>query len=209
MKTLRILTAASVISLATGISSTSQAFMAGPTESQLVDAQQQVLSTLDALREEVALGQTKTDVMVAKIDAFVKHLDHMLDQGAMDEKLVLAAREEAIALRQTIPGLDKYLANAPLVEPIGAGRVIGETVLSEQTLVGGEGGFVPGGGGGIIQNSTGSFGGGGGGGGFGGGIMGGRSGLGILAGTAAAIAIPLATSDDDAPGPIASPSQAN
>jgi len=209
MNTLRTLTAASVIALAMGIPSTSQAFMAGLTDSQVADVHQQVVTTLDQLREEVALGETKTEVMVAKIDAFVKHLDQMLDHGAFDENLVLAAREEAIALRRTIPGIDQYLAQVPVVDPLGTGPVIGERILSEQPVVGGEGGSAPGLGGGFVQNNAGSFGGGGGGGGGFGGVMGGRSGLAILAGTAAAIAIPLATSSDDTPGPIASPSQAN
>ena len=189
MKTLRITTAALAITLGMGISSTSQAFMASPAEAQTIKAETELTDTLDSLRQEIAAGETEIDVMVTKLDAFVKHIDNMLDEGVHNEDLFLAAREEAITLRQSLPGLDKYLAGLDGA-PVG-GNIVGESVLSAP-ISNVSGGFVSSGGGFVAGGSA------------GGGAIGGASGLGLLGAIGAAIAIPVATSDDDSP--VASPS---
>ena len=198
MKTLRITSAALAIALGMGISSTSQAFMASPVEAQST-VENQFNATIEDFRSEIALGETTTDVMAAKIDAFVKHIDQMLDEGVENENLYLEAREEAIALRQTLPGLDKYLAGLE-GGPIGGGSITSDVLIGERNLgpVGGGGGVN---GGGVIRSAGRSVGGGG----VGGGAIGG-SGLGLLGAIGAAVAIPAATSSDDAPGPVASQS---
>tara|TARA_R110002049_G_scaffold27321_2_gene94016 strand:+ start:89525 stop:90262 length:738 start_codon:yes stop_codon:yes gene_type:complete len=201
MKTLRITSAALAIALGMGISSTSQAFMASPAQTQAINAEQELTTTLDALREEIVIGETAIDVMVAKLDAFVKNIDDMLDEGVQNEDLFLAAREEAITLRQSLPGLDKYLAGLEANGPVGE-SIISDTLLSEQPLGDVGGGFS--GGGGSVRTLSG-----GGGGGSRGGLLGGRSGLGLLGTVGAAVAIPLTVSDDDSPGPVASQSMTN
>ena len=136
---------------------------------------------------QMVAGETKIDEMVAKLDSFVNHIDKMLDEGVQNESLYLAAREEALTLRQSLPGLDKYLA------------ALGSHGIFPLNGIGGSGGghfnFKPigGGGGGSI------------GGGAGGGIIGGGSGLGLLGTIGLAVGIPLGVSNDN-PGPVASQS---
>ncbi|TWT79052.1 hypothetical protein CA13_04490 [Planctomycetes bacterium CA13] len=142
----------------------------------------------------VAADETLTCTQkTAQFDAAIAKLDAMLDAGTNVEADVLAVRDAIAELRRTLKCSERHLANCP--------HCSGATAM--------DGGFVDGGfgnpvmGGGFV-----STGGGGGGGGIASSIGGGggpRLGL-LLGGTAAAIAIPLATSGDDDPGTPASPS---
>lgn len=173
----------------------SYAFMTESAEVATPEGTVDITQVVDQLRQELKAGKTECDAMLSKIDAAIEQIDAALDKGVADEKAYLGLRDELVEMRLTLPCLAKELTAGEMGGEIISDNLISETVIGE-TEVGGPAGAP-------MAGSTGSTGGGGGAGGVGG------AGISPLAlgGIAAAIAIPLAVSDDDEPGVDTSPAQ--
>lgn len=213
---LRHLLAAAVVM--TTLSSTCYGFMA---EGGSLDSNNDSLATLvTGLQTDIKEGKVECSVILGRINTAVEAIDARLDAGVADETEYLATRVSLLEMRADLPCLSEELTKADLGESI-----LSDTVVAEQTIgsevVGAptgapmlDGTFVDGGmiGGGM---SGGAVGGGmimgGGGGAAGGGMLGGGGigGIGMLGAIGAAVAIPLATDDDNNPGNVVSPSSSN
>ncbi|WP_236622301.1 hypothetical protein [Novipirellula maiorica] len=182
------------------------AFMAAEAEMVAAEGSLDVGQMVSELNEFVANEENTCEQKLIRVNEAIVAVDRLLDAGTNNEADLLAVRDELFEIRRNLKCSDELLALYPVGDivgpPIDGGFIDGGFI---------DGGFADGGlvnigGGG--HHSGGLFGGhhGGGGGGAGGG-GGGGGGFGLLAagGIAAAISIPLAT-DDDEPGPPASPS---
>lgn len=191
----RFAVAALVAGCSITVASPSYAFMTESAEVATAEGTVDITQVVDQLRQELKAGKTECDAMLSKIDAAIEQIDAALDKGVADEKAYLGLRDELVEMRLTLPCLAKELTAGEADGEIISDNLISETVIGE-TEVGGPAGAP-------MAGSTGSTGVGGMGGSGAG--AGGISPL-ALGGIAAAIAIPLAVSDDDEPGNGASPS---
>lgn len=193
----RFAIAALVAGFSGAVSSPSYAFMTESTEVATAEGSVDLTKAVDALRQELKAGQTSCDAMLGKIDAAIEQVDAALDKGVADEKMYLGLRDELVEMRLSLPCLASELAQEGMVGGDGgAGAIVSDTVIGEQVI----GEEIIGGG---ATGSTGMVGGGS------AGAAGATGAAGIsplaIAGIAAAIAIPVATSDSE-PGDSVSPS---
>lgn len=194
----RFAIAALVAGFSGAVSSPSYAFMTESTEVATAEGSVDLTKAVDALRQELKAGETSCDAMLGKIDAAIEQVDAALDKGVADEKMYLGLRDELVEMRLSLPCLASELAQEGMVGGDGgAGGIVSDTVIGEQVI----GEEIIGGG---ATGSTGMVGGGAAG---AAGATGGAAGISPLAiaGIAAAIAIPVATSDSE-PGDSVSPS---
>ncbi|WP_146525984.1 hypothetical protein [Novipirellula artificiosorum] len=187
----RILSLSLAALLVSAIAAPAQAFMIAGTENSQENRLD--LKTMVSELAEFSSDESITcEQKIARIDQALTKLDAILDAGTMAEADVLATRDAILEIRRNLKCTEHHLAGCP--------DCLGGDVMASPMYDGGfaapmmDGGFASGAGG---------FSGGAGGSGVGGG--GARWGL-IAAGAAAAIAIPLATSDNEEPGIPASPS---
>jgi hypothetical protein len=193
----RFAAAALVAGCSLAIASPSYAFMTESAEVATPEGTVDITQVVDQLRQELKAGKTECDAMLSKIDAAIEQIDAALDKGVADEQAYLGLRDELVEMRLTLPCLAKELTSGEMGGDIISDSLISETVIGESEVGSPLGSSLAG--------STGSTGGMGSLGGVGGGTGAGISPL-ALGGIAAAIAIPLALSDDDEPGNGASPS---
>ncbi len=190
MKLSKRITLAALAGLFTFTSApTSRAFMMETAEVATAEGSTDITQVVDQLREELKADKTTCADMLAKIDAAIERIDASLEVGVADETKHLALRDELVEMRLSLPCLGQELAQGPSTD----GAIISDTVVSEQVIEERRVGGAPAG--------SGSGGGGGAGGGAGGGL-GGLGPAAVIGGVAAAIAIPLAVSDN--PGNAAS-----
>ena len=197
----RFAIAALVAGFSGAVSSPSYAFMTESTEVATAEGSVDLTKAVDALRQELKAGQTSCDAMLGKIDAAIEQVDAALDKGVADEKMYLGLRDELVEMRLSLPCLASELAQEGMVGgdgdggvgPIVSDTLLGEQVIGEEVIGGGASGSM--GTSGVLS------------GGASGGAAAGGAGIGPLAiaGIAAAIAIPVATSDSE-PGDSVSPS---
>ncbi|TWU43153.1 hypothetical protein Q31b_21910 [Novipirellula aureliae] len=147
------------------------------------------------LREFSADESVACEEKIARIDSAIAKLDEMLDAKPENQADILVVRDQLLEIRRSLKCSAHQLANCPDC----MGSSVMDPPMMDMGMVGvAESGFTPMSSGG----SSGFMSGGG-----GGAIAGGGPRLGLLAGLGAAIAIPLAISDDDdEPGTPASPS---
>jgi len=174
----------------------SHAFMVDADESASVGSVD-LTQSVDVLRQELKAGETACNEMLAKIDAAIEQVDSALDIGVADEKKYLGLRDELVEMRLSLPCLSEELTQAEgdvVSDMVVDQQVVGEQVIGGEVTTGMTGGAA----GGSSAGGSGGLGG-----------AGGIGGLGPLAigGLAAAIAIPVALSGDNNPGPGASPIQ--
>ncbi|WP_345681980.1 hypothetical protein [Novipirellula caenicola] len=181
------------------------AFMAAEAKTVAAEGSLDVGQLVSELNEFVASEENTCEQKLIRVNEAIVAVDRLLDAGTNNEADLLAVRDELFEIRRSLKCSDELLALYPVGDiagpPIDGGFIDGGFI---------DGGFADGGfaDGGFVGGGGHHFGGhhfGGGGGGAGGGGGGGGFGLLAAGGIAAAIAIPLAT-DDDEPGTPASPS---
>ncbi len=221
MRITRIFTLSAALMCAS-VTAPAYAFMAADAEIVAAEGSQNLTSIVNDLSAFVADEANTCEQKLARANEALTAIDQLLDLGIYAESDVLSARDAIVEVRRTLKCAEHELAEAPIVDGgFSGGGIAGDGFIDDG--LGGasimEGGFIDGG---LMGGSLGgaSFGGGGLGGGTlgggiasgggiagGGGLLGGGSSFGLLAaGAATAIAVPLATSSSDDPGPIASPS---
>lgn len=186
--------AALVAGISSVVGSPSYAFMTESTEVATAEGSVDLTKAVDELRQEVKAGETECDVMLGKIDAAIEQVDSALDKGVADEKMYLGLRDELVEMRLSLPCLANELTQEGMAVDDLGGSIVSDELVSEE-VVGEEvlGGMGTSGGvtGGMAGGAA-------------GGAGGGISPL-AIAGIAAAIAIPVAVSDNE-PGDAVSPS---
>ena len=156
---------------------------------------------VDMVRADVAEGVLSCTDLMTRINDLLAQIDTNLDNGTGSKLELLKLRNVVLNTRSLV----KWTGSCPscnggsvvhgggsgIIGGGGGGGIIGGGPVSSGPLFSGSG--FSGGGGGFAGSAAGGAGGG--------------LGIGALGAIGAAIAIPVATSsDDDAPGPIASPS---
>lgn len=165
---------------------------------------------VDMIRADVAEGVLSCSDLMTRINNMLAQIDTNLDNGTGDKLELLKLRNVVLSTRSLVKctAHAEHSANgteltgscpscngASVVSNGGGSGILGSGPLSSGSLFSG-GGFTSGGGGGFAGSAAGGAGGG--------------LGIGALGAIGAAIAIPVAaSSDDDAPGPVASPSIGN